>query len=60
MRSLNWGLPPPWESALEAAQLQTSDGWKMLRSQQELCPINDLFEQYLAKRIPDPDGECPA
>lgn len=45
------GLPRKWTSFVASE----SDGWKLLRSQQPPCLINDLFLRYAGKRIPDPD-----
>ena len=47
------GLPPVWEACMPDG----CDGWRILRSRKELCPINDLFDEYVAKQISDPDRE---
>jgi len=47
------GFPPSWFSHC----IPESEAWKVLRSQQPLCPLNPIFEKYLGKVISDPDGE---
>lgn len=46
------GFPEAWGAFMPDG----CDGWRVLRSQHELCPLNDLFQEYLAKQILDPDG----
>jgi hypothetical protein len=45
------GFPPMWSAGVSIG----SDYWRVLRSQQPPCLINDLFDKYLGKTIPDPD-----
>lgn len=45
------GFPPTWFSGGPIGP----DAWRVLRSQQPPCLVNDLFEKYLGKTIPDPD-----
>lgn len=45
------GFLPTWATCAPVG----SGAWRALRSQQPPCLINDLFEEYLGKRIPDPD-----
>ncbi len=46
------GFPEAWGACMPDG----CDGWRVLRSQQELCPLNDLFQEYLARQILDPDS----
>jgi len=45
------GFPPNWTAGV----LTGSEAWRVLRSQQPPCLINDLFDRYLGKTILDPD-----
>src|SRR5262245_6042828 len=45
------GFPPTWTAGLPIGP----EAWRVLRSQQPPCLVNDLFDRYLGKTIPDPD-----
>jgi hypothetical protein len=45
------GFPPTWLPS----DMDETDAWRVIRSQQHPCLINDLFIKYLGSRIPDPD-----
>ena len=45
------GFPPAWAACAPAGP----DGWRVIRSQQPPCLVNDLFDKYLGKTIRDPD-----
>jgi len=45
------GFPPNWAEKIPI----DSQAWRILRLQQPPCLLNDLFERFLGKRIPDPD-----
>ena len=47
------GFPPSWVAFAPSE----SAAWKALRQQQPTCQINDIFEKYLGKTIPDPDDD---
>jgi hypothetical protein len=47
------GFPPEWASCAPIG----SGAWRALRLQQPPCQINDIFQQYLGRTIPDPDDE---
>ncbi len=46
------GYPPEWGTFISSE----SDAWCTLRSMQPSCELNPLFEEYLGKRINDPDS----
>jgi hypothetical protein len=46
------GFPRNWASFIS----NEIDGWRILRSQQPPCLINDLFLRYVGRSIPDPDS----
>lgn len=45
------GFPPTWAAGIPIGP----EAWHALRSQQPPCLVNDLFDKYLGKTIPDPD-----
>jgi hypothetical protein len=45
------GFPPNWAAGIPVGP----QAWRVLRSQQPPCIVNDLFDRLLEKRIPDPD-----
>jgi hypothetical protein len=45
------GFPSSWV----AAAPHGAEAWRVLRSQQPSCALNELFERYLNKSIVDPD-----
>jgi len=47
-----FGLPPEW--ALCAPEGESA--WRILRSQQPSCQINDLFQEYIDGEIKSPDN----
>jgi hypothetical protein len=47
------GLPRTWASCAP----NEADGWRILRSQQPSCLINDLFTRHNGRGIPDPDAD---
>jgi len=49
------GFPPAWAACSPAR----TDAWRVLRSQQPQCQINDLFQKYLGRQITDPDNQEP-
>jgi len=49
------GFPPEWASCAPTEP----DGWRALRSQQPRCQINDIFQNYLGRKIADPDDQEP-
>ena len=46
------GFPPAWTGGIPIG----SEVWRVLRSQQPPCLVNDVFDSYLGRTIPDPDG----
>ena len=46
-----FGYPQQWADFMPSVE----DGWRILRSSQPSCGINDLFEKYLGKVITGPD-----
>ena len=46
------GFPRAWA----AFAPNEREGWRILRSQQPECPINDIFSRYAGRHIPDPDA----
>jgi len=46
------GFPPVWASCAPAGD---DDRWRVLRSLQPSCQINDLFQKYLGREIAGPD-----
>lgn len=49
------GFPPEWAACAPPGP----SAWKVLRSQQPACQINDLFNSYLGRFISDPDETEP-
>jgi hypothetical protein len=47
------GFPPDWASS---CPLEIGDALQLLRRQQPCCQLNELFQRYLGRQIPDPDG----
>lgn len=47
------GFPSGWAVASPGGP----EEWRALRAQQPQCSLNDLFEKYVGKSIPDPDEE---
>ena len=47
------GFPRTWASSAP----DETGGWRVLRSQQPACLINDLFARHIGRNIPDPDTE---
>jgi hypothetical protein len=45
------GFPGTWVSDA----VPEADGWRVLRSQQPACLINDVFRRYTGRTISDPD-----
>jgi hypothetical protein len=45
------GFPPTWAACAPTGP----EAWRALRSQQPPCLINDVFDAFLGKCIPDPD-----
>jgi hypothetical protein len=45
------GFPHSWASCIS----DETEGWRMLRSQQPTCLINDIFLRFTGRIIPDPD-----
>ena len=45
------GFPQTWAMCAPAGP----DAWRALRSQQPPCLVNDIFHEFLARTIPDPD-----
>jgi hypothetical protein len=45
------GFPRTWLSDA----ISETDGWRVLRTQQPACPINDIFWRYAGRTISDPD-----
>lgn len=45
------GFPPTWAAGMPIGP----EAWRVLRSQQHPCLVNDLFDRYLGKTIADPD-----
>ena len=45
------GFPRTWAAFVP----NEKEGWRILRSQQPGCPINDIFLRYAGRCIPDPD-----
>ena len=48
------GFPSSWAAACPPE----TDAWAVLRCQQPITRLNPLFENYLGKFIPDPDGDA--
>jgi hypothetical protein len=46
------GFPRIWASFVS----NETEGWRMLRSQQPACLVNDIFLRYAGRSIPDPDS----
>jgi len=46
------GFPRTWATFVT----NEKEGWRILRSQQPECPINDIFLRYAGRCIPDPDA----
>lgn len=49
------GFPGSWLRAVPGGG--EASAWRALRAQQPPCRINEIFEKYLGKHIPDPDDE---
>lgn len=49
------GYPETWVQSAPSGDM----AWKIIRSQQPLCPLNPLFEKLLGQIIPDPDEVSP-
>jgi hypothetical protein len=47
------GFPRTWASSAP----DETGGWRVLRSHQSACLINDLFSRHTGRSIPDPDRE---
>lgn len=45
------GFPPSWATGAPKGP----EAWRVLRSQQDPCLVNDLFDRYLGRTIADPD-----
>jgi hypothetical protein len=45
------GFPPTWAACAPGGP----EAWRVIRSQQPACLVNDLFDRFLGKTIPDPD-----
>jgi hypothetical protein len=45
------GFPPNWTAGIPVGP----EAWLALRSRQPSCLVNDLFDRFLGKSIPDPD-----
>lgn len=45
------GFPKTWAEGIPVGP----EAWRVLRSQQPFCLVNDLFDSYLGKKILDPD-----
>jgi len=50
------GFPRTWLSAALNEAISEEDAWRLIRSQQPACIVNDIFWRHLGKSIPDPDG----
>lgn len=50
------GFPRGWLTAVPG--LDSAPAWRLLRREQPSCALNHLFEQYLGRSIPDPDGDA--
>lgn len=50
------GFPPVWASYMP----NDAEGWRVLRSDEPHCLINDIFTKYLNCRIDDPDSSSPS
>ena len=46
------GFPPAWATCAPKGD----EGWRILRRQHPPCQLNDLFGEYLGRRITDPDN----
>ncbi|MGB9104185.1 MAG: hypothetical protein WCC59_05465, partial [Terriglobales bacterium] len=46
------GFPPAWATC---APRKAGEAWRVLRSLQPSCQINDLFEKYVGRQIAGPD-----
>jgi hypothetical protein len=45
------GFPRTWTAGMPI----DTEAWRVLRSRQPPCLVNDLFDRFLGKTIPDPD-----
>lgn len=45
------GFPPNWTAGIPVGP----EAWRVIRSRQPSCLVNDLFDRFLGKSIPDPD-----
>ena len=50
------GFPRTWLSGALDGEINQEDAWRVLRSRQPTCLVNDIFQRHLGKTVPDPDS----